>query len=99
MNKTTHTHRGRDVKHVHITTGDEWDERRRTIAGTLPLLDFEYDAGPGGQELFGNVWYTDGNPIVVVSGKCLVTDKHTRVEVPEDEFERWRTRFALIFPT
>ena len=54
----------RDVKHVHITVGDEWDESRRTIAGTLlevlPLLDFEYDNGYGGQELFGNVWYADG---------------------------------------
>ena len=55
----------RDVKHVHITV---WDESKRTIAGTiagtlpevLPLLDFEYDNGYGGQELFGNVWYTDG---------------------------------------
>lgn len=23
-------------------------------------LDFEYDAGYGGQELFGTIWYTDG---------------------------------------
>ena len=54
----------REVKHVHITVGDEWDESRRTIAGTLPevlpLLDFEYYEGYGGQELFGNVWYADG---------------------------------------
>jgi len=54
----------RDVKHVHITVGSEWDESRRTIAGTmpevLPMLDFEYDSGYGWQELFGIVWYTDG---------------------------------------
>jgi len=54
----------REVKHVHITMRGEWDESRRTIAGTLddvlPQLDFEYDEGYGGQELFGNVWYTDG---------------------------------------
>jgi len=54
----------RDVKYVYITVGDEWDESRRTIEGVLPevlsLLDFEYDDGYGGQELSGNVWYTDG---------------------------------------
>ena len=26
----------------------------------LPLLDFEYNNGYGGQELFGYIWYTDG---------------------------------------
>ena len=26
----------------------------------LPLLDFDYDDGYGGQELFGYIWYTDG---------------------------------------
>lgn len=26
----------------------------------LQSLDFTYDAGYGGQELFGNIWYTDG---------------------------------------
>ena len=54
----------REVKHIHITAGDEWDGSRQTIAGTpdevLPQLDFEYDKGYGGRELFGNIWYTDG---------------------------------------
>jgi hypothetical protein len=27
----------------------------------LKLLDFEYDHGFGGQELFGVIWYTNGN--------------------------------------
>ena len=26
----------------------------------LQLLDFDYDNGYGGQELFGYIWYTDG---------------------------------------
>ena len=26
----------------------------------LPLLDFEYENGYGGQELFGFIWYADG---------------------------------------
>lgn len=26
----------------------------------IKSLDFEYDAGYGGQELFGNVWFEDG---------------------------------------
>ncbi len=54
----------REVKHVHITMGDEWRNSRKTISGTLsdvlPLLDIDYDDGFGGQELFGNIWYTDG---------------------------------------
>lgn len=57
-----------NVKHVHIVRR-YWDddheaEAENVIAGTLeevlPLLDFEYDNGYGGQELFGNIWYTDG---------------------------------------
>ena len=27
----------------------------------LPLLDFDYDERYGGQQLFGNVWYSDGS--------------------------------------
>ena len=54
----------REVKHVHITMGDRSLEDPEIIAGTLaevlPLLDFEYDDGWGGQQLFGHVWYTDG---------------------------------------
>ena len=26
----------------------------------LALLDYEYDDGYGGQEVFGTIWYTDG---------------------------------------
>ena len=29
-------------------------------ANFLNSLNFEYDAGYGGQELFGMIWYTDG---------------------------------------
>jgi hypothetical protein len=39
-----------------LTTGwtkDDWDE---FISG----LNFEYDSGYGGQELFGTIWYIDG---------------------------------------
>jgi hypothetical protein len=54
----------REVKYVHIIYGDEWCEDRKVIEGTLaevlPLLDFQYYARYGCQELFGNVWYTDG---------------------------------------
>ena len=31
-----------------------------TLAEVLPLMDFEYDAGYGSQELFGTIWYSDG---------------------------------------
>lgn len=54
----------RNVKYVHIIFGDEYSKDRRTISGTLtdvlPLLNFEYDEGYGGQNLFGNIWYVDG---------------------------------------
>lgn len=54
----------RRVEHVHIRRGDHWDSSRKVFDGTLervlPHLDFEYDSGYGGQELFGNIWYTDG---------------------------------------
>jgi len=33
--------------------GDNW-------ADFLASLDFIYDAGYGGQELYGTIWYTDG---------------------------------------
>ena len=31
-----------------------------TYQNFLNLLDFEYDNGYGGQELFGTIWYKDG---------------------------------------
>jgi hypothetical protein len=53
----------RGVEWVHIVLGAEYQEQR-TISGSLrdvaPLLDFEYDAGFGSQELFGTIWYADG---------------------------------------
>ena len=39
-----------------LTTGwtkEDWDS-------FIKDLDFEYDSGYGGQELFGTIWYTDG---------------------------------------
>ena len=48
----------RAVAYVHITLSDT--TIRGTLPEVLPLLDFEYDNGYGGQELFGNIWYKDG---------------------------------------
>jgi hypothetical protein len=31
-----------------------------TLAEVLSLMDFEYDAEYGAQELFGTIWYSDG---------------------------------------
>lgn len=46
-----------DSKSVfNLTTGwtkEDWDS-------FLSEIDFEYDDGYGGQELFGTIWYTDG---------------------------------------
>jgi hypothetical protein len=33
---------------------------RGSLDHCLPQLDFEYDSGYGGQELFGYIWYEDG---------------------------------------
>ena len=30
------------------------------LSGVLPILDFDYDNGYGGQNLFGCIWYGDG---------------------------------------
>lgn len=54
----------RVVTHIHIRISDNYYKHSRTIAGSLsdvlPLLDFDYNNGYGGQELFGNIWYADG---------------------------------------
>lgn len=55
----------RVVKFIYIKYGDRYeDDGLNTIKGTiedcLPLLDFNYDDGYGGQELFGHIWYEDG---------------------------------------
>lgn len=44
------------VSKFYLTTGwtkEEWDE-------FLSGLNFDYDSGYGGQELFGTIWYVDG---------------------------------------
>ena len=55
---------GRDVDFIKITFGDTYAEIQLKIEGTLSevikQLDFNYDEGFGGQNLFGNIWYTDG---------------------------------------
>ena len=54
----------REVKYVSVTVGDEFSEVTKHIEGTLPevlpQLDFCYNNGYGGQELYGTIWYTDG---------------------------------------
>lgn len=53
----------REVEYVRVWQED-YDEKENFIEGTLadvlPKLDFEYDNGYGGQELFGTIWYSDG---------------------------------------
>lgn len=66
------THVGtRNVLCVAIIHGSEYKEDRkehqlrlaydkRAYNAFLHGLDFEYDNGYGGQELYGTIWYTDG---------------------------------------
>ena len=53
----------REVKYVRVARND-YPEDDILIQGklkeVLPLLDFDYDNGYGGQELHGIIWYTDG---------------------------------------
>lgn len=55
---------GREVEFVSIAFGRSYDDDVKRIKGTLeevlPLLDFDYDDGYGGQELHGYIWYADG---------------------------------------
>lgn len=39
-----------------LTTG--WD--KKDLEDFLEKIDFEYDDGYGGQELYGTIWYIDG---------------------------------------
>lgn len=68
-----HIKEGRIVKCARITRGDDWGYED-VINFNLPIgfdqdywnrflseLDFTYDAGYGGQELFGYVWFQDGS--------------------------------------
>jgi hypothetical protein len=54
----------RKVEFVSIAIRKGYDDEPLRIKGTLeevlPLLNFEYDNGYGGQELFGYIWYEDG---------------------------------------
>ena len=54
---------GKKVELVKIAIVKGYDEEPLRIEGTLedvlPKLNFEYDAGYGGQELFGYIWYDD----------------------------------------
>ena len=46
-----------DKKELILTTGWTDDEFKEFIIS----LDFKYDSGYGGQELFGLIWYKDGS--------------------------------------
>lgn len=59
------------VKCATITHGDEWDDDKKDIllkvgysenewTEFLKSLNFSYDSGYGGQNLFGTVWLEDG---------------------------------------
>ena len=54
----------RKVSLVRIAMSNGYGEEPRRIEGTLdevlPQLNFEYDDGFGGQNLFGYIWYEDG---------------------------------------
>ena len=56
--------KGKDVEFVSIAFRQGYGHEPKRIKGTLedvlPLLDFNYDDGYGGQELFGYIWYADG---------------------------------------
>ena len=62
---------GRLVLCAQIKKGDEYNDNQPVFNLTtgcdsedwikfLSDLDFEYDAGYGGQNLFGTIWYSDG---------------------------------------
>jgi hypothetical protein len=54
---------GRSVDHICIAfrTGyGEFTPIEGSLEEVLPLLDFNYDSGYGGQYLFGYIWYSDG---------------------------------------
>ena len=55
---------GGEVEFVSIAFQKEYGSEPLIIKGSLndilPMLDFNYDNGYGGQELFGYIWFTDG---------------------------------------
>lgn len=58
----------KEIAAAEVVYGSEWNDNRK--AYSLPLggdvkrffeaLNFEYDNGWGGQELFGTLWFKDG---------------------------------------
>ena len=50
----------RKVKYVYVRKIEDEEEIEGTLEEVLPLLDFDYEAGYGSQELDGTIWYTDG---------------------------------------
>jgi hypothetical protein len=53
----------RPVKHVRIEYEKTYNEKRLfegSLETVLGQLDFDYDDGFGGQELYGHIWYEDG---------------------------------------
>ncbi|WP_283640102.1 hypothetical protein [Mesonia mobilis] len=60
------------VKCAEIYKGDDWDDDRTSyllkcnhskedLDRFINSLDFNYDSGYGGQELFGTLWFVDGS--------------------------------------
>ena len=55
----------KDVKYIGIRLEPNYRYKGEfgahgTLEEVLPLMDFEYDDGYGGQRLFGFIWYEDG---------------------------------------
>ena len=55
----------RQVKFVKLVVGRDYSSKPQyriegDLDSVLPKLNFEYDSGYGGQELFGYIWYEDG---------------------------------------
>tara|TARA_R110000824_G_scaffold126951_4_gene286742 strand:- start:2633 stop:2923 length:291 start_codon:yes stop_codon:yes gene_type:complete len=56
---------GKDVELIRIVFGKSYGLKQQlfingSLNEVLERLDFEYDNGYGGQELFGYIWYKDG---------------------------------------
>lgn len=54
----------REVKYIQINHEIDWDTNIKiegTLEEVLPRLDFDYNSGYGGQELYGTIWYNDGS--------------------------------------
>lgn len=47
---------GERPNYINLTTGWTTEDWQQFISD----IDFEYDSGYGGQELFGTIWYVDG---------------------------------------